>query len=371
MTCTQNNHTHIKSAIIVGASLSGLMTGIALAREGLQVTILEKAGEEQRTGSGLQVDAGTLKMSKTARLLRKLASGGKKSVQLWSSIESRLRREALTDPRVTICYNTTVQAVDQDETTAWVETDQNETIYGDILIGADGHRSIVRHHIAPHKPYATYAGYIVWIIDTVDAQDLPADVRSQPMDSGVQMFNGPHGFLFGNILDNEVGTLGSNNRRIGCAWYDNTKSNLLRRLGCVQGTTVHHSLKGPDIPDKILQKLESEARQLWPEPWLSATLIALKNRRLTGIPIKEYIPDNLVKGRIAIVGDAAHVPAPITASGFNESLEDAVALGKCVSKSSQENAALKALNKYESMRLNKVRRMVQSGQSFSRSFGRP
>lgn len=96
-----------------------------------------------------------------------------------------------------------------------------------------------------------------------------------------------------------------------------------------------------------------------------------KNRRLTGIPIKEYIPDNLVKGRIAIVGDAAHVPAPITASGFNESLEDAVALGKCVSKSSQENAALKALNKYESMRLNKVRRMVQSGQSFSRSFGRP
>jgi len=46
----------------------------------------------------------------------------------------------------------------------------------------------------------------------------------------------------------------------------------------------------------------------------------------------KYIPDRLVKGRVAIIGDAAYVPAPITAGGINESLEDAVALGKCVSK---------------------------------------
>lgn len=368
---TQNNNTEIESAIIVGASLSGLMSGIALAREGLKVTILDKVGEEQRTGSGLQVDGGAFDMSKTSRLLRKLASGGERSIQLWSSIESRLRKEALADSRIDVQYSTQVQKVDQDKDSAWIVTDNGETIHCDILIGADGHRSMVRHHVAPHKPNATYAGYIVWVIDTINENEIHEEVRPRFKDNGVTMLNGPHGFLFGNILEDDTTTTGLGNRRIGCAWYDNTKSNLFRRLGCVEGTTVHHTLKGPDIPEETLHELVEQANEMWPEPWLSATLLALKNRALTGIPIKEYLPDNLVKGRIALVGDAAHVPAPITASGFNESLEDAVALGKCVAKGIQGNEALKSMKKYESIRLKKVRRMVQSGQSFGRRFGRP
>lgn len=360
-----------ESAIIVGASLSGLMTGIALAREGLRVTILEKVGEEQRTGSGLQVDGATFDLSKTARLLRKLASGGKRSIQLWSTIESRLRQEALADSRINIQYNTPVQAVDQNGNSAWVVTDQGETIHADILIGADGHRSMVRRHVAPHHSDATYAGYIVWIIDTINENDMPKEFRPSLKDTGVTMLNGINGFLFGSIIDNEDGAPGTSNRQIGCAWYDNARSDLLRRLGCVQGTTVHHSLKGPDIPEKTLNELIQLAYEVWPEPWLSATLHALKKRGLTGIPIKEYTPDKLVQGRIVLIGDAAHVPAPITASGFNESLQDAAELGKCVAKGIKGNTALKALEKYESLRLTKVRRMVQSGQSFGRSFGRP
>ncbi|MBT2700862.1 FAD-dependent monooxygenase [Bacillus sp. ISL-40] len=58
----------------------------------------------------------------------------------------------------------------------------------------------------------------------------------------------------------------------------------------------------------------------WAQPWLDATLHSIKTRNLTGTPNAEYVPDNLVKGRIAIVGDAVHLPAPLTASGFNASL---------------------------------------------------
>ena len=43
---------------IIGASLSGLMTGIALARAGLSVTILERASAERRSGAALQVNSG-------------------------------------------------------------------------------------------------------------------------------------------------------------------------------------------------------------------------------------------------------------------------------------------------------------------------
>lgn len=358
------------NAIVVGASLSGLMAGIALAREGLTVTILEKSGDEQRTGSGLQVSGGMFERSKTGKLLRKLASGGKKSVQLWSAIEFRLRRQALSESNITILYNTRVDSVYQDADSTWITTHDGDTFYSDLLIGADGHRSMVREHVSPHNSDAIFAGYVVWIIDTVREDDIPHEHRPVNQGSGVNMFNGPNGFLFGNILDSDDGSLGSNNRRIGCAWYDNSRSDILYQLGCVKGDVVQHSLKGPDIPDDTISALMQHANDIWPEPFKSATLYALETRKLTGIPIKEYVPDKLVNGRIALIGDAAHVPAPITASGFNESLEDAVSLGKCVAKGVEGDAAAEALDKYESLRLDKVRQMVLSGKSFSQSFGR-
>ncbi|WP_442853138.1 FAD-dependent monooxygenase [Arthrobacter sp. 9MFCol3.1] len=39
----------------------------------------------------------------------------------------------------------------------------------------------------------------------------------------------------------------------------------------------------------------------------------------------EYVPARLARGRVAIVGDAAHVPTPMAGSGFPESLCDAEA----------------------------------------------
>lgn len=119
---------HGDTAVIVGASLSGLMTGIALAREGLSVIILEKVGEEERTGSGLQVDGVTFGQSKTEKFLRQLVSGGRKSVQLWSTIESRLRLEAKSHSKINLQYDTRIQAVDQNDDLAWALTENGEKI---------------------------------------------------------------------------------------------------------------------------------------------------------------------------------------------------------------------------------------------------
>ena len=353
-------------AIIVGASLSGLMTGISLALEGIKVTIVEKAKEGERTGAGLQVDGISFNQSTTAKLLRELASGGKSSIQLWTSIEYRLRTEAKAQPEIKILYNQRVNEIGQDEDTAWLITDDGETITGDILIGADGHYSMVRGHIVPHKPEAEFAGYMVWI-SSIDEEELPVEKRPDYNLPQVSMLGSYNGFMFGSIMDQGE----NNSRRIGCTWYDNTHNDVLRELGCVEGAIVHHSLDGEEIPEDILQQLADKAAVRWPEPWSYAILHAIKSRKITGIPIKEYIPEYLVKDRIALIGDAAHVPAPITASGFNASLDDAVELGKCVAKGVKGKAGIKALKKYESGRLKIVRRMVQSGHSFSQSFGQP
>lgn len=42
----QENH-HIQTAIVIGASLSGLMAAIALAEEGIRVTVIEKVDENR------------------------------------------------------------------------------------------------------------------------------------------------------------------------------------------------------------------------------------------------------------------------------------------------------------------------------------
>src|SRR5699024_10771044 len=109
---------------------------------------------------------------KTARLLRKLASGGKSSVQLWSSIEKRLRNEVEKSSKINLIYHSRVESIDQNEDYSSVMTEAGTHYKSDILIGADGHRSLVRQYIAPNNPDATYAGYIVWIIIRLMNQSL-------------------------------------------------------------------------------------------------------------------------------------------------------------------------------------------------------
>lgn len=357
------------TAIVVGASLSGLMTAIALSRAGINVTILERAGEERRSGAGLQVDSGETDRTKIAKFLRKLASGGMKSAEAWTSIEFRLRKEAKADPKIDLCYDTRIQSVNQDKDSAWVVTD-GAIFHGDILIGADGHRSIVRRHVAPHKPNATFAGYLIWVA-IVDEKDIPKEHRPSLYAPRFVMPDGIGDFLLGSIVGAEDGSYELGKRRLGWAWYDNTRNDLLRRLGCVEGTVVRHSLNGPDIPEQTRIELADQAAVRWDQPWLAAILHSIQTRNLTGIPVAEYVPDKLARGRIALVGDAAHVLTPLTAKGFNSSLEDASTLAECLIKGIQEGcAAADALLEYESRRLKDVRKMVQSGQSFSRSFGR-
>lgn len=177
-------------------------------------------------------------------------------------------------------------------------------------------------------------------------------------------------FLLGTILSGADGSYTLGDPRLGWAWYNNTQNHLLRRLGCVEGSLVRHSLHAPDIPEQTLIELAEKASVRWDQPWLDAILHSIETRNLIGTPIAEYVPDNLVKGRIAIIGDSAHLPTPLTASGFNASLQDAATLAECVERGIEGSAASEALLKYESLRLKNARKIVQSGQSFSRSFGR-
>src|SRR5699024_4779979 len=160
-----------------------------------------------------------------------------------------------------------------------------EVFYGDILIGAYGHRSLVRRHVARYKADATFAGFVVWI-GAMDEKDLPEDARPHSSSQKVTMLHsGMDAYLCDWLLDRENKSPTVSNRRIGGAWYDNSRNDILRRLGCIEGTVVKHSLDGPDIPEATLHALIDQASVKWPEPWASVIVQALKARQVTRIPI--------------------------------------------------------------------------------------
>lgn len=353
--------------IIVGASLSGLMTGIALARTGMNVIILERSSEGRRSGATLRVDSGETDYSPIAKHLRKLASGGVQSAEAWGSIEHRLRKEAKTYSNICLHFGIRIHKVDQNETSVWAISEKGETFTGDLLIGADGYRSIVRQQVSPHKANAKFAGYMLWI-GMVDEKFIPKSYRLGPH-APLAMPDGIGDFLLGATVPGKNASQAVGDRQLGWAWYDNTQNDMLASVGCVKDDIVQHSLYPSLIPEETLIELNKKAVERWRQPWLSAIQYSIDTRTVMGIPIAEYVPDRLVNGRIALVGDAAHVVSPITASGFNSSLEDAASIAECLTDDSSGNLE-KALLKYQSHRINTVRQMVKYGLNFSRSFGR-
>jgi 2-polyprenyl-6-methoxyphenol hydroxylase-like FAD-dependent oxidoreductase len=133
---------------------------------------------------------------------------------------------------------------------------------------------------------------------------------------------------------------------------------------------VRHSLMPAGIPARTYDELEQHARRRFPSPWREAILDSISRRAVIGTPIAEYVPVRLAAGRLVLVGDAAHVPTPMTGSGFSESLYDAEALASALSAQGEGGDIEAALANYEVDRLGPARSLVLSGQSFSRSFGR-
>jgi 2-polyprenyl-6-methoxyphenol hydroxylase-like FAD-dependent oxidoreductase len=339
------------------------MTALALSRAGLSVTVLERSVDTGRTGAAIHVEEKLLERILAPRLsplTQEIPAG----VQTWFRVYDGLREAAGIDPNIRLCPDTDVVSVDQDDDSAWVMTRAGNRFRADIVIGADGHRSVVRRRVCPQSPDARFAGYLIWL-GVAQESALPSNCR-WPTD--VAYLESGDFILLGYPLPSTDGSFGNGSRQLGWAWYDANRRDLLYESGCVAEEVVHHTLRARDVPAAIYQDLARQARKRWPTPWREAILDCIDRRDVIGTPIAEYVPDRLASGRLALVGDAAHVPTPMTGKGFAASLQDARALADAASDGVKGNAGQEALGRYEHMRLQSARGLVKGGQHFSRSF---
>ncbi|UUX32765.1 FAD-dependent monooxygenase [Fundicoccus culcitae] len=355
-----------KSAVVIGASLSGLLTALALAKVGVPVTVLERSKPIQRRGATLSVGNGMRDTDPIANYLRAVAAGSEGGVESWHAIYRRLQKEADQQRLIDIYYETEVVSVSQDDGAVYAQTASGIEFQGDLLVGADGGRSVVRTLVNPAHPSAEFAGYLLWVA-LVEEAELPQGVQLAQNVSGFNMFDGVgEDFLFGMVTASLDGSRRPGDRLLGLAWYDNSFNSFLYASGAVKDGVVQRTLNGSSISSSVYETLLKRS-STFPQPWASAVEIAIKQHYLVATPIAEYVPTQLVQGRMGLVGDAAHLMTPMTAEGFNSSLDDATILARQLAEKSSVPAALLD---YQSQRLSEVRRIVQSGQSFSRSFGK-
>jgi 2-polyprenyl-6-methoxyphenol hydroxylase-like FAD-dependent oxidoreductase len=357
---TTNTHTSPQApldALIVGGSLAGLVTGLALARAGVEVTILERSDPDPQYGGALGVDGADL-----ARVTGVTALGRSSVLVPWTALRAALREAAERHPALRLHHGVPVTEVGQDGDQVWATSRQGDRYTASLLIGADGHRSLVRRHVAPDRPDADFAGYVIWL-GMVDDAALPYPGRRP---AHWDLLDSHGDILFGIPIAGADGSTAPNRGRIGWAWYDTTHNDMLEATGAVANGVVQHSVRPHDVPQATLTDLAERARR-WPRPWRDAILRSIADRQVLGTPIAEYVPVRLAAGRMALVGNAAHVPTPMTGQGFDASLQDAETLAQALTHAAPADVP-ERLRDYENARLGHVQRLVRGGQQFSRSF---
>jgi len=349
------------SILVVGGSLSGLSTALALAQRGANVTVLERSVGEPPGGAGMGVDLDLLRDAvgldpRNVSPRVPVVTGNRYSTS-WAALRTWLWAMAKASASITLREGVTVMEVTQTVDRAWVTDDEGGSHVADLIIGADGYRSVVRAAVAPRHPQARFAGYVLWR-GLIEEPSLPRDTPWP--DSWVRVMHTSRYRLVAYPVPGSDGALDPGRRQISWAWYDPDRRALFSRLGCLDGDHVVATLTGDRIPAPVLEELIDLARASWTRPWREAIVTSLQAQRAFATPVAEYLPESLANGRVAILGDAAHVASPMTGRGFTTALHDVIALAEAVSGGVTSTRGQLALSQYERSRLQADRALVHS-----------
>ncbi len=332
--------------LIIGAGIGGLATALALQQAGFAVQIFERTKEIRESGSGLTLWANAVRVLQElglADLVQQLARQpeptragfytmrGKQLVQLPpQAVEEQCggptiaihRAELQAALRERLAPGTLVldrQLIDFEQDTTGVTAcfARSERVRGSLLIGADGIHSQVRHLLFPQSQLR-YVGYTVW-------RGIATGVTPQLM-----------GELWGR--GKRFGIVPLSEERI--YWYAtcNTQENAAER---------------PEGRQKELLDLFKG----W-HPVASTLINATEDSAILRNDIFDLQPlTHWSKGRVTLLGDAAHAMTPNMGQGACQALEDALILARTLRHAhSLENA----LDVYQQKRLARANMVVMS-----------
>ncbi|MGX9134223.1 flavin-dependent oxidoreductase [Rummeliibacillus sp. JY-2-4R] len=358
----------IKSAIIVGGGIGGLVTALSLHRVGASVRVFESVETIKALGVGINLLPHAVKVLTKLGLEEELEKTGLPTAELmyvnkfgqkiWQEERGKsagyewpqysihrgklqmlllnaVKKELGEDAVYTSHHLQSFETLNDSVVAHFINRKTGEQVgsyQADIMIAADGIHSAVRKFYYPNEGLPKYSGRILWRGIT----------ESTPYLTGRSMI---------------------------MAGYQNQKfvSYPISPEAASQGRSLINwiaELAIDDMPDRAdwNKKIDKEkfapAFASWDFGWLDIPTLIAEAEAVYEFPMVDRDPlPKWTFGRITLLGDAAHPMYPIGSNGASQAILDANALSVAIIENEDAEDALKA---YEQERLEKTAHIVMT-----------
>lgn len=365
-----------RRAVIIGGSMAGLFAGNILHRMGWQVDLYERVGDSlSARGAGIAAHPQSLPLLAAAGIqddrsigvpvIGRAAYGPDgeaierfsypQQLTSWSRVYSLLKQAF---PAARYHAGRELVEVTQSAHEVTARFADGAAVEADLLIGADGIRSTVRRIFAPDI-VPRYSGYVAWR-GLVDEADIPERHR-QELFLWFGFCFPRNGELVGYPIPGADEAVAVGARRYNFLWYRRASEHQeLRDLLTDERGRLHEgSIPPPLIRRTHLDRLRDDARALLPPQFAD---VVHQTSQLLFQPIYDVRSEQLVFGRVALIGDAAFVARPHVGIGVLKAGEDAQTLAQAVSAN---EGVMAGLGRYQDERLP----LGQSAVSFAQRLG--
>ena len=351
--------------LIVGAGIGGLAATLALLQRGFDVDVYEQAPELKEVGAGVSISANgsaaLFALGLEAPLRACAVSANQRDVRLWSTgqtwslyrggppAEQRYGYPSFTLHRVdlhgmlleavrllkpgAIHLNHRCTGFDNTDGGVVVAFEGRGSATGDVLVGADGIHSKIRHHLfGPAHPRST--GQMAWR-GVAPMNGLPASLQKVAQVTWIGPTAHISCYPVRNCeLFNFVGQVDRDDWQVE-SWIQ-------------EGSLEECLADFPGWHPDVKRMIENNSKLY---KW--------------ALFLRDPLP-HWTEGRVTLLGDACHSMLPYLGQGANSAMEDGLVLARCMETSGAEPGD--ALRRYEAARRERTTRIVEASAEMASTF---